>query len=255
MKDLPKLIAACFCFLICSSVVMAEQGEDAGHRLTIIDPYADVHSGPGRGYPVFYAIEQGETVDILARRPDWYEIRLQNGRTGWVSAAQISRTMQETGEPADLPSVSFGDYLENSVQVGFSFGSFAEGELEGSDFWSANAGYRFLSWLAAEGEYGKVYGEDIRGDFYGLNVMLEPLSQWRLSPYLLLGAGSMEIDSQPKLVPLDIEQSDYTNWGLGGNYYLGRNFIIRLEYRSYTVTTDSNDVELATWKIGFNSFF
>ena len=28
--------------------------------LEVIDPYVEMHSGPGRGYPVFYVIEQGE---------------------------------------------------------------------------------------------------------------------------------------------------------------------------------------------------
>lgn len=224
-------------------------------RLQVIDPYADVHSGPGRGYPVFYAVEEGETIEILARRPDWYEIRLRNGRVGWVTAAHISRTIQVTGEPADLPSVSYGDYLKNSVQVGFTSGAYASGELEGSEFWSATAGYRAISWLGFEAEYGKVYGEDVRGDFYGLNALIEPFSQWRFSPYVLIGAGSMSIDSQPKLVSLEIEEADFTNYGIGGNYYLGRNFLVKLEYRSYTVSTDENDVELGAWKIGFNTFF
>jgi len=224
-------------------------------RLEVIDPYADVHSGPGRGYPVFYAVEEGESIEILARRPGWYEIRLQNGRTGWVTAAQISRTIQVTGEPADLPTVSYGDFLKNSFRVGLTAGVFTSGELEGSDSWSATGGYRVISWLGLEGEYGKLYGEDIRGDFYGFNLLLEPYSKGRFSPYLLLGAGSISVDSQPKLVPLEIEESDFQNYGLGLNYYLGRNFLIKVEYRTFTVSTDESDVDLDAWKIGFNTFF
>jgi len=224
-------------------------------RLQVIDPYADVHSGPGRGYPIFYAVEEGEFIEILARRPDWYEIRLSSGRTGWVTAAQISRSIQETGEPADLPNVSYGDYLKNSFQVGLTSGGYSSGELEGSNVWSATGGYRPISWVGIEAEYGKVYGEDIRGDFYSLNLMIEPLSHWRFSPYFIIGTGSIDIDSQPKLVPLDIEKSNFNNVGLGGNYYLGRNFLIKIEYRAFNVATDEKDVELGAWKIGFNTFF
>ncbi|WP_075188371.1 SH3 domain-containing protein [Teredinibacter haidensis] len=224
-------------------------------KLQVIDPYADVHSGPGRGYPVFYAVEEGEAIRILAQRPGWYEIRLQNGRTGWVTAAQISRTIQDTGEPADLPTVSYGDYLKNSFRVGFTSGAYTSGELEGADVWSATGGYRANGWLELEGEYGKVYGDDIRGDFYGVNALIEPFSQWQFSPYLVLGVGTMDIDSQPKLIPLEIGKSDFKNYGIGGNYYLGRNFLVKIEYRSHTVSTDDSDVELGAWKIGFNTFF
>ncbi len=250
-KIILGLALACF---VVSCPVYA-QGDEQTLKLQVIDPYADVRSGPGRGYPVFYAVEEGETIEILARRPGWYEIRLANGRMGWVTAAQISRTIQVTGEPADLPTVSYGDYLKNSFRVGLTAGAFTSGELEASDFWSATFGYRANSWLGLEGEYGKLYGEDIRGDFYGLNLLLEPFSHGRFSPYLLLGMGNMQVDSQPKLVPLEIEESDFQNYGLGCNFYLGRNFLIKLEYRAFTVATEEQDVDLGAWKIGFNTFF
>lgn len=224
-------------------------------ELKVIDVYADVHSGPGRGYPVFYAVEQGEVIELLAKRPGWYEIRLQNGRTGWVTSTQISRTVQTTGEPADLPEVSYGDYLKNSFLIGLSTGTFIDGELENSEHWTFSAGYKFISWAAIDAEYGKLYGDDIRGDYYGVNLSLEPFSQWRLSPFVLIGAGELDVDSQPKLVPLAIQKSDFVNYGIGANYYLGRNFLIRGEYRSLTVSTDTNDADVATWKIGFNTFF
>ena len=224
-------------------------------RLQVIDPYADVHSGPGRGYPVLHAIEEGEYIDVLTRRPGWYEVRTQNGRVGWVTTDKISRTIQVSGEPADLPTVSFGDYLKNTWRVGYSAGVFSSGELESSDFWSASVGYRAISWLGVESEYGKVYGEDIRGDYYGVNVLVEPISKWRLSPFLLLGLGNIKIDSQPKLVPLNLQSSDYQNYGIGTNFYLGRNFLIKLEYRSYIVSTDDDDAGLGAWRLGFNTFF
>lgn len=245
-------------FVLCaSSQAQLSAAETAGERVTlqVIDVYADVHAGPGRGYPVFYAVEQGEAIEIIAKRPGWYEIRLQNGRTGWVTAKQISRTVQATGEPADLPEVSFGNYLKNSFLLGLSSGVFTSGELKNSDHWTFSLGYRPISWAALDAEYGKLYGEDVRGDYYGINLIVEPFSQWRLSPYLLVGAGEMDVDSQPKLVPLEIQKSDFNNMAFGLNYYLGRNFLMRAEYRTLTVSTDNKDADLATWKIGFNTFF
>lgn len=223
--------------------------------LEVIDPYIEVHSGPGRGYPVFHVIEQGERVQVITRRPDWFEVKTENGKTGWTHARQIARTIQTTGVPADIPTISQGDYLKNSWRVGFSSGQFIDGEIEGSELFTLNLGYRPLSWLSVEVEAGELFGADIKGDFLGGNFLIEPFSQWPVSPVLLVGFGSMSIDSQPKLVPIKIEDSDYQQYGLGFNYYLGRNFLFKGDYRSFELSTDNDNVSLAAWTIGFNTFF
>lgn len=238
-----------------SNPALAADNEQSFLQLEVIDPYVEVHSGPGRGYPVFYVIEQGEVVDVLSRRPGWYEVRAANGRIGWTSAAQISRTLQTTGEPADLPSVSYGDYVKSQWQVGFTSGRFSRGELTDSDTFSFTLGYRPMSWMGVEAETGKLFGSDIKGEFYNFNLLVEPFSQWRVSPVLLVGRGVMEVDSQPKLVPLEIEDSYFNNYAVGLNYYVGRNFVFRGEYRWYSVSTDNNNESVAAWKIGFNTFF
>jgi hypothetical protein len=236
-----------------TSQVAADSGQEP-LWVEVIDPYIEMHSGPGRGYPVFYVIEQGEQVDIITRRPGWYEVRTKGGKTGWTTAAQIARTIQTTGEPADLPTVTHGDYLKNSWRAGFNTGQFSGGELQGSELFSFAVGYRPLSWLTLEAERGKIFGTDIKGDFYGANLLVEPFSEWKLSPYVEAGFGTMKVNSEPKLIPLEIEEADFNHYGLGFNYYLGRNFLFKGEYRSYSVSTD-NKVSLEAWTIGFNSFF
>lgn len=226
-----------------------------GVSLEVIDAYADVHSGPGRGYPVFYTIEQGEKVEILTRRPGWYEVRAENGRVGWTTAEQISRTIQATGEPADLPSVGYGDYIKGSWVTGFSTGQFADGALEGYEIFSVTGGYRFLSWLGADVELGRLFGSDASGDYYGANVYLEPFSDWKFSPYVALGVGELSLGSQPQLISFSEKSSNFNSYGLGTSFYLGRNFVIKAEYRWYSVSTDDETESLQAWKIGLNTFF
>ena len=116
----------------------------------VIDPYVEIHAGPGRGYPIFHVVEQGETIKILTRRPDWYELKTQNGQIGWATAASISRTLEPTGEPVDLPTVSYGDYLKNSFRIGYTNGQFSRGELESADSFTFSIGYRPFSFFTAE---------------------------------------------------------------------------------------------------------
>ena len=224
-------------------------------QLQVIDAYADVHSGPGRSYPVFYVIEQGESIELLTRRPDWYEVKIRGGRTGWVKAAQIARTLQPTGEPVDLPSVSYGDYLKNSWRVGFSVGPYNSGRLDKADVFSINAGYRPLSWLGVDIELGKFYATDSQGDLSLLNLVIEPFSQWKVSPVLLLGTGETELDFQAKGIAIPNEKASFTSLGAGAHYYLGRSFVVRLEYRELSVDFDDGKENLGSWKLGFNTFF
>lgn len=224
-------------------------------QLLVIDPYAELRTGPGRGFPIFYAVEQGESIEIIARRPGWFEVRTVTGQTGWTSTRELSRTMLASGAPADIPSVSHGDYLRSSWQLGMRSGSFVDGVLDGSDTFTAVAGYRFTSWLGLELELGKVFNNDVRGTTYGINAVIEPLSHWKVSPWLSVGVGNLDIDSQPKLVPLSIDSADFDSYSIGGNYYLGRNFLIQTSYRWYSIDADIRTERVQSWNLGFSAFF
>ncbi|VUD68844.1 hypothetical protein TDB9533_04203 [Thalassocella blandensis] len=240
---------------VCGLALIASNAYAAPVVLEVIDAYAEVHSGPGRGYPVFYVIEQGEKIEILSRRPDWYEIRAKNGKVGWTTTAAISRTIQKTGEPADLPSVGYGDYIKGSFVTGFSTGQFLEGDLEEFDVFTVSGGYRFLAWLGADVEYGRLFGSGSAGDLYAANVFVEPAAHWKLSPFLSLGTGEISMDTQPDQINFDVESATFNTYGLGASYYLGRNFVIKGEYRWYSIDVDDETERFGTWKLGFNTFF
>lgn len=247
-KKTPLLIL----LLICLPLLSFAQDKPA-LSLEVIDPFIEVRTGPGRGYPIFYVMEQGENIEVLVRRDGWYEVRAENGRVGWVSPSQLSRTLQATGEPADLPSVSFGNYLTNKWRIGFSTGQVVTGDT--ADLFSVAASYRFNSWFALEGEYGRFFDSSDRGNFYGANLLFEPFSHWRLSPELILGSGKRSSSTQPELPQEEDKNFSFINYGLGFNYYLGRNFVVRSDYRWTAVSEDNDTVTLQSWKLGFNTFF
>ncbi len=243
-----------FGFLKGASEVQAT-GDDAV-SLKVIDTYADMHTGPAQGYPIFYVVEQGEWIEILTRRPDWYEVRTLRGKVGWVTAAQIARTLQDTGEPADLPTVGYGDYLKNSWRVGMAGGSFVSGEFSGANTFNATLAYRPLSWMGIEAESGRFLGSELQGTITSLNVFFEPLSDWRWSPALMLGGGSTRIKEQPVIPIFGSNEYTHFQYGVRLNYYLGRNFVIRGEYRNLALSSDDVDQEdSATWNFGFSTFF
>ncbi|MBL4865402.1 MAG: SH3 domain-containing protein [Pseudomonadales bacterium] len=245
-----------------SSPILADRSKklDQVMQVEVIDPYVDMRSGPGRGYPVFNVVEQGEVVTVIKRKPDWYQIKTTNGKIGWTTALQLSRTLKTSGIPVKLPDIGYGQYLKNSWRIGFTGGNFFSGELKGAETFSVTAAYRAMSWLGIELAGGKIFSTDVSGDYYGVNMIAEPYTQWSVIPYAVVGFGSMSLKSQPKLAPLGLDDSSFSNVGLGLSYYLGSNFVFRAEYRRYSVSASSsanNDdtVNLEEWKLGFNTFF
>lgn len=225
-------------------------GASGSVYLEVAEPYIEMHTGPGRGYPVFNVVEQGETIEILKRKADWYKVRSTDNKTGWSRATEIAHTLKPSGEPVDLPEINRGDYLKSRWRVGFSGGQF-----EGANTFSVTGGYRILGWVGVELEWGQIFDNSVTSDYYGGNILLEPDMNYPVTPYVTGGAGQFQFNSRQKVVVEDAGNSDYYSIGLGASYYIGRNFVMRGEYRWYSVSTDDGDAGLNSWRIGLNTFF
>ncbi len=45
------------------------QAEDRYRKAQITEPYIELHTGPGRGYPVFHVIDRGEWIESSNAEP------------------------------------------------------------------------------------------------------------------------------------------------------------------------------------------
>src|SRR5438128_5925948 len=59
----------------------------AASTLTITAPQANVRAGPGLTYQVLTAVPQGAIFPVLASQSGWHQLRLEDGREGWVAAS------------------------------------------------------------------------------------------------------------------------------------------------------------------------
>jgi hypothetical protein len=218
--------------------------------LRVAEPYVEMHTGPGRGYPVFHVIEQGEEIEILKRKANWYKVRAPGGQTGWATAPDLAHTLEPTGVPVDLPEVGYGDYLKSRWRMGFTVG-----QLEGSSTFSVTGGYRFLSWAGVGLEIGQIFDQSVTGEYFGINLLVEPKPKWVVTPFVTVGGGQFSFEERQKLVVEDVGSASYGALGAGISYYVGRNFVIRGEYRRYSVSTDGDRVSLNGWALGLNAFF
>src|SRR5687768_6674878 len=93
-------------------------------RVQIADPYLEMHTGPGRGYPVFFVVERSDWVNILSRHADWFKVRTDGGKEGWVARAQLELTLTAAGVGKTFRDILVDDYLRRRLEMGLAWGQF-----------------------------------------------------------------------------------------------------------------------------------
>jgi len=103
-------------FLLRTTLVLAALAfglpADAKYQPEVVvsDPYIDLHTGPGRGYPIFYVAAQGDRITILKEQTEWYKVRTPRGKEGWVNVSQMSSTLDLDGQPVDFPEYGLNEF-------------------------------------------------------------------------------------------------------------------------------------------------
>ena len=99
LQQIKALVAACLCAVVLQSFLPAPaQAADELRSVVVADPYLEMRTGPGRGYPIFHVVDRGESVQIVMQRTSWYLVRSDRGKEGWVERAQMEKTLQPDGQ-------------------------------------------------------------------------------------------------------------------------------------------------------------
>ncbi len=84
----------------------------------------NVRSGPSTSYTVIHALWQGNKVTVIGESGNWYQIRLSDGRTGWVSKDYLIPFSEKTGTvTATSLNVRSGPSTSNSIITAISNGT------------------------------------------------------------------------------------------------------------------------------------
>ena len=219
-------------------------------EVTVADPYLELHTGPGRGYPVFHVVERGATVEVSRRRTDWFEVRGERGSAGWVHREQLERTLRADGNPMTAEDASFGSFSNRRFEIGVLGGDFG-----GADVISVYGAYALSPHLSVELAVSQGLGSFSDSAFANLDVVHQLFPEKRISPLFALGTGIIRTSPNATLVETEDRTDQSAHVGLGVRAYLTRQFVLRVEYRSYVVFTsrDENE-EVDEWKAGFSFF-
>lgn len=220
-------------------------------RVRITEPYIEMRTGPGRGYPIHHVAARDEWIVIELRFTDWYKVRTENGREGWVQRRQLESTMTEAGVAKSFRDVLMDDYLRRKVELGAGWGKF-----DSEPMLKVWLGYRFADTLGAELTVGQVQGKFSSSDFWHLNLQAEPWSDQRISPFFAVGFGKFKNIPNPSLVDATPTDAQLANASLGVRYYLTERFMLRADYSIYTAfVSDQRSTEYRAITAGLSFFF
>jgi hypothetical protein len=236
----------CLCALL-ALVACAAWADEQNERVLVADPYLELHTGPGRGYPIFDIAERGERVEILMRHTDWFKVRTERRKEGWVSRAQMEATLTEAGEKKTFRDVLFDDYLARRMEFGFSFG-----RLRHDPLLSAYAGYRLHENFIGEVTIAQSTGDFSTTSLFYVSLVSQPFPDSRWSPFFSLGAGRFKNEPKATLVNPAGTASETSgglaNAAIGLRYYVTRQFFFRVEAKrhvaliNYTSTDHFNEL-------------
>jgi hypothetical protein len=219
-------------------------------QVFVAQPYLELHTGPGRGYPITQVVPRGESVDILYRRTDWFRVRTERGVLGWASLAQMQKTELADGT---LLKIDLGDragFANHRWEMGGFLGEYARANLI-----SAYAAGRLTPNLGVDLTISQFLGNVETGYIaeFGVEHVLFP--EWRFSPLITLGGGLYRVDASRSAQLLDRTDED-AYAGLGFRFYLTRRFFVRGEWKERVIITKRNEnEELKEWKLGLAFFF
>lgn len=233
-----------------SSLITADESEQ--HFVKVADPYIEIHTGAGRGYPIFYVAARGEWVQLLYRKTDWFRVITEDGKEGWVSAGQLSMTLNPSGQRVDIRDPNEKDFVVRDWEYGALIGDF-----EGLSIITFYGGYHFNENISNEIILSQASGTVSSKTILSiLNIVHEPFPEWKMSPFFTLGTGWIRTEPKSTLATTRDRTDQYANYGFGVRMHLTKRFLLRAEYRNYVIFTSRDDnEEIEEWKVGFGFFF
>ena len=260
---LAALLRVCIIALLTSTSALAQDDIDSNtsskiqaHEVNIVATFLNMHTGPGRGYPVFHVVEKGETVELLKQRTSWIKVKTQDKyqpRIGWIKAKSLNGS-------------TFTDNRYSGTQAGFTNDvtgetarwrlSGAVGDLGGADSFAFTAGVNLSENLVANLRVGQAIGEFSNNVSGYVSVQSHPFPDWLVKPYFGFGAGEIKISPNTRLVQLEDETNSALLLTGGTQVAISQRFLFYIEYNQHRILTERDiNQDINEWLTGFTVRF
>jgi len=204
-----------------------------------------VRLGPGERYAVQKLVPKGSVFPVLAKKGDWYNVRLSESETGWVHESLCHEHDDLSGlefRPNPRLFSRIGSFAVTAYGGGYSFDRKSNSLATGG-----RLGYYVFDFIEVEGGVSwthvqrpaeiveslfdlRLEAEDFHMLFYEMNVNAELLPGRQLVPYATVGVGSSILRgrTEPSM-----------NWGGGTLFFLTKRTALRSELRTYLFDSGS----------------
>jgi hypothetical protein len=228
--------------------------DDEPQQVQIIDPYIELHSGPGSGYPILQVVDRGEIVTVIRRQTDWFKIQTDKGLLGWTPREQMQLTLAPDGSTVDILDPTQADFERRRWELGAT-----GGQLGDASVLSLYGGYALSKNLSAEATFSNTLGNLSSSRSFKGSLLAQPFPEWRFSPFFALGTGVIETRPRSTLVEPKDTSNQFSTIGFGLRTYITRRFIFRAEVNEHTIYSASNERDsnerFTEWKLGIGVFF
>ncbi len=220
--------------------------------VTIVEPFIEIRTGPGRGYPVFHVVAAKDQVKILKRRTNWFllETNERRPKRGWANVADMRETAAHYSD-AGAVYASFPGY-DRSNPSSWAWHA-SGGDFGGASAISAAGIFSLTPNIKFQLEGTQILGEFSDGKMIQASVQHHPFPTWWVSPYFQLGAGVLQTQPSATLVQAEDRTNNTLLVGGGLQVHLGQRFNLFMDYRRHTVLTSRNqNEEIDQWNLGIN---
>jgi outer membrane beta-barrel protein len=198
-----------------------------------------VRSGPGNTFAIVGVYSKGSEFLVIAKRDEWYNIRLSDTNTGWVH----SSLCEEFDDMSDLefrPNPRLFSRVGSFALTGYT-GGYSFDRKSNSIVFGGRVGYYVFEFIEVEGSIGYTHverpaeiveslfgltleAEEFHMLFYAMNVTWKILPGRQLVPFLTGGAGSSIMEGETETT---------FDWGIGLDFFVKKQTAVRFEFRNY----------------------
>jgi outer membrane beta-barrel protein len=206
-----------------------------------------VRSGPGNSFAMVGVFSKGMEFVVIAKKDDWYNIRLSETNTGWIHSSLCK-------EFDDMSDLEFRPNPRLFSRVGsFAFTAFTGGyafdRKSNSLVLGGRVGYYLFEYVEVEGSFGWTHvvrpaeiveslfdltleEEDFHMVYYAMNLNFKLLPGRQIVPFLTGGAGSSIMQGET--------EASY-NFGIGCDTFVRRDLAVRFEFRDYNFDSGTSE--------------
>lgn len=232
-------------------LVTPAYGKARHYQAVVADPFVELRTGPGQGYPVVQVVDRGQTIEVEKRRTDWFRVRTDRGFAGWVRVDQLERTLNGAGALTEIIDPDEADFAGRRFELGVQLGDFG-----GASSLGVYGAWHLNRHVATELRFADISGSFSDGWLAVADLVMQPFPEWRLSPFVALGTGVLRTEPKATLVQTEDRTDQVGHVGMGLRAHLTKRLLLRGEYSSYLAFTSRDDnEEVDEWKAGFAFFF